>query len=107
MTTAHPTTSVDASIELVAAMPRTAEQLEEDAFRLLDAIANQVADTAIGPTVACNFEQSSIDLLCTVEASSTAEVHRKLSMIAEVVERAFAQDEVRLSTAPTAAACRC
>jgi hypothetical protein len=98
-------TSIDASVELIAAVPRTPEELEQDAFRLLDAIEAKVADIALGAAVACNFEQSTIDLLCTVEASSTAEVHRKLSTISEVIEQVFAEDEVRLSTSPSAAGC--
>jgi hypothetical protein len=105
MNTSQVKTSVDASVELISAGPRTPEELEQDACVLLDAIEAQVADIALGATVACNFEESIIDLLCTVEASSTAEVHRKLSTISEVIERAFAQDELRMSTAPSAAVC--
>lgn len=106
MTTSHArSTSVDASLELISAAPRTAEELEQAAFRLLDAIKANVADIALGATVACNFERSAIDLLCTVEASSVAEIHRKLSAISEVIEQASGDDEVRLSTSPSAVLC--
>jgi hypothetical protein len=102
MTTDIKRTSVDASLELIAAVPRTADQLEQDAFRLLDALNGNVAEIALGATVACNFEKSIIDLLFTVEATSTADVHRKISEVTDVIEHAFSQDEVRARTAPSA-----
>jgi hypothetical protein len=102
MTTQGRRTSIDASVELIAAGSRTREQLEQDAFRLLDAIEEQAAGIARGAAVACNFARSAIDLLFTVEASSTAEVHQKLGTVSGVIEQTFAQDEVRLSTAPSA-----
>lgn len=94
-------TSIDASVELIAAEARTQEELEEDAFRLLDAIHTEVSHIALGSTVACNFSRSSLELLITVEAMSTAEVHRKLSDVSAVIERLFGEDEVRTSTAPS------
>jgi len=93
--------SVDAEVELIAAVPRTPDQLEQDAFRLLDALNTDVADIALGATVACNLEDSIIDLLFTVEASSTAEIHRKMSVVSDIIEQTFADDEVRASTTPS------
>ncbi len=92
---------MDACAELVARTARSEEQLEQDAFRMLDAIESEVGEIAIGPVVACNFEKSSIDLMFCIEGSSTEDVHRRVGAVAEVVKRAFAEGELRTSTAPT------
>jgi hypothetical protein len=93
--------SVDVCTELVARAPRSREQLEQDAFRMLDAIESEVAEIAIGPVVACNFEKPSIDLMFCIEGSSTEDVHRRVGAVAEVIERVFSEGELRTSTAPT------
>jgi hypothetical protein len=80
---------------------KKAWEQEQDAFRMLDAIESEVGEIAIGPVVACNFEKSSIDLMFCIEGASTEDVHRRVGAVAEVVERVFAEGELRTSTAPT------
>lgn len=83
--------------ELPSQGPRSAEDLEQDVLRVMDALEGNAGDLAIGPSVACNFETSSIDVRYSVEADTSTEIHQRIAMISEIVEHAF-QGSGRLRT---------
>lgn len=94
----------DVCAHMHARVPRSHEDLEQDAFSLIDAVEADAADVAVEPVIACDFENSSIHLRFCVEGATSAEVHQKISRVAGLIEDAAAGSRVVTSMAPSSRA---
>ena len=92
--------SADVSGELVSRVPRSADDLERDAIRLMEVLETDAATLAIGPVVACSFENSSIDVRFSVEADSSAAIHQQISEVVAILDEA-ADGQITTSMAPS------
>lgn len=82
------------------ATPPSAEQLEENADRVLDVLEDEFGDIAIGPVVGVDLTRPGIDVRFSVEGASSAEVHQHISKISERIDEAVG-GRVLTTTGPT------
>src|SRR5664280_1449497 len=78
---------------------RSPEELEQDVERVMSVLEDDAADLAIGPAVGCDFERLAIDVRFSVEADNSAEVHRRIGNVTEMIDEAV-EGQVRTSMTP-------
>lgn len=63
------------------------DRLEEDAVAILEAVEQHASDLVLGPVVAWNTDRCEIELEFTVPPVTGSELHRRIALVMQVVER--------------------
>jgi hypothetical protein len=88
-TGATPTTpnAFDVIITMTIANACDRDTLEDLAIIVLEAVQEHADEVALGPVVSAKFDPRSIELDFDVMAHSVSEVHQKMALVSEVVEK--------------------
>lgn len=101
-----PATETQVCITL-AADGLSREELERGAFTALDAVETGAAHIALGPVVACDFDEGHIELEFTLEGVHGSAIHQRIGEVLAEIEKVLPLAIERRSQTAAAPAAMC